>query len=469
MKCETFTFQSHVPASPQAVYDWHSRPGALERLLPPWKNIELRAKQGGLEPGTEVDLAIRLGFLRLRWRARHGECQPGRYFTDAQVNGPFRSWEHRHEFTSDGAGGCWMEDRVVYALPMGWLGWGLAGWFVRRDLRRMFSWRHRIVAADFASDRCYAVPKMKVMISGAGGLVGTALSATLSQHGHEITPLQRRAAAAGSPGGPWWDPRSGQIDLQGAGPVDAIVHLAGENLAGRWTQRKKEAIWKSRVEGTRLLCTAIARMPQPPSVLVSASAVGIYGDRGDELLDEESKAGHGFLSDLAKEWEAATAPVRERGIRVVHARLGIVLTPRGGALARLLPVFQLGLGGPVGNGRQYWSWVGLDDAVAALERMLVDRAFAGAYNVVTPHPVTNSEFTRILGRVLHRPAVLRIPAPLVRLGFGEMGEAMLLSGARVLPRRLEQSGFVFHQPTLESALRHLLGRSEGKTTRGGNA
>lgn len=301
----------------------------------------------------------------------------------------------------------------------------------------------------------------RIVIAGASGLVGTALGTCLARRGHRIDPLVRRPPRPGTTE-IRWDPAGGEIDAAGMEGVDAVVNLAGENIAaGRWTTERKERIRTSRIEGTRLLCEALAGMARRPAVLISASALGYYGDRGDTPVTEESTAGAGFLADVCREWEAATDPARQAGIRVVNLRIGIVLSTAGGALARMLPAFRRGFGGRIGGGRQYMSWISLDDLVAIIEYLLVAEGLSGPVNAVAPTPVTNAEFTRTLGRVLRRPTWMHIPGLVVRLGFGELGETLLLSGARVQPVRLLAAGFRFGDPDLEPALRRILGRPPG--------
>jgi hypothetical protein len=298
-------------------------------------------------------------------------------------------------------------------------------------------------------------------MTGARGLIGSALSRRLSASGYRVTRLVRGPA---SPGEISWDPARGRVnprDLEGA---DAVVHLAGENVGARWTPERKALIRGSRLQGTRLLSTALASTARPPAVLISASAIGIYGDRGDEVLTENSPpadAASDFLTALGLEWEAAAEPARAAGMRVVHPRFGLVMSAAGGALKKMLLPFRLGLGGRLGNGLQWMSWISIDDAVGALCHLLATDSFSGPVNLTAPEPVRNADFTRILGKVLGRPTPFPIPAAVLRLVLGEMAETTLLASARVLPRRLLASGYRFEHPDLESGLRHVLRTERG--------
>ena len=303
---------------------------------------------------------------------------------------------------------------------------------------------------------------MKVAVTGATGLIGSALVPFLRSGGHEAAPLPR-LSASGRGGGddPSWDPATGALSDGALDGVDAVVHLAGENIAGgRWTAARKARIRDSRVDGTRRLAEALAALPQPPRTLVAASAIGFYGDRGDEELDESSAPGPGFLPEVCQAWEAAAAPAREAGMRVVHLRIGIVLTPAGGALAQMLFPFRMGAGGVIGSGRQYMSWVALDDVLGGIQHALCTDGLNGPVNMVAPNPATNTEFTKTLGRVLRRPTILPLPAFGARLAFGEMADALLLASTRVDPARLREGGYDFGYPSLEDALRHVLGRTQ---------
>lgn len=299
-------------------------------------------------------------------------------------------------------------------------------------------------------------PAGLVALTGASGLLGARLTPALLGEGYGVLPLVRRTPGTGEA---QWDPLHGTLDLERMAGVTAAVHLAGESIAaGRWTESAKRRIRESRTRGTRLLSESLARLTPPPSVLVSASAIGIYGDRGDEVLTEESHLGADFLAATGREWEAATAPAANAGIRVVRLRFGIVLAREGGALPRMAQPFLIGAGGPIGNGRQWMSWVAIEDVVAAILAALADPAYTGAINVVAPEPIRNADFAKGLGRVLHRPALIPAPAFALRILFGEMADAALLASQRVVPSRLATLGFRHRFPTLEPALHHALGR-----------
>ena len=296
-----------------------------------------------------------------------------------------------------------------------------------------------------------------VAITGASGLIGRALLARLRSSGRRVRPLVR-SVRADTPDDIVWDPMRGVLnprDLEGA---EAVVHLAGEPIAQRWTGSRREAIRESRVRGTELLSRAIATLERKPGVLLSGSAVGYYGDRGDDAVDEESPAGTDFLAGVARAWEASTAAARDAGVRVVILRSGVVLSPHGGALERLLPPFRLGVGGPIGTGRQWMSWIALDDHLNAMEHALATTGLHGPVNLVSPNPVMNAEFAATLGRVLGRPALVPVPSFALELLYGEMARATILAGQRVLPKALLRAGFKFAHPTLEEALRFELAR-----------
>lgn len=301
---------------------------------------------------------------------------------------------------------------------------------------------------------------MNVLLTGSHGMIGSALSPALAAKGHRIVRLIR-VPSSPSLDDAVWDPASGHVvDSSRLEGMDAVVHLAGESIAaGRWTPARKARIRESRVLGTRLLAETLVRLSRPPRVLLCASATGYYGNRGEEVLREESPPGTGFLANLCREWEAAAEPARRAGMRVVHLRTGLVLSATGGVLPRILPLFRLGLGGPIGSGRQYMSWIAVHDLVSAILHLFTSEGVTGPVNIVTPHPVTNREFTRTLGRVVSRPTPFPVPAFVLRVLFGEMADDALLVSARVDPAKLRASGYTFRFPDLEPALRVLLGRT----------
>jgi uncharacterized protein (TIGR01777 family) len=448
-----------VDAPQHQVFGWHTCPGAFERLAPPWRPAVVVGTTGHPpEPGAEVRLRVKVGPFWLPWTAAHGEWMPDQWFTDQQVQGPFGSWHHTHRFSAMDEQTTRLDDVVDYTLPLGPAG-ALGRGYARREVDRMFGYRHQVTANDISWHQQYGLAPMRVAMTGATGLIGSALTAFLRSGNHQVTRLCRRPTDG--PDTVVWNRDSQTWPASAFEGTDAVVHLAGENIAGgRWTEARKNRIRESRVDGTRRLCETLAALPTPPQTLVCASAIGFYGNRGSDPVDESSDPGEGFLPDVCKGWEEATRPATERGIRVVHLRLGIVLTPAGGALKQMLLPFTLGAGGVLGSGDQFMSWIALDDVLGSVLHVLANESMVGPVNAVAPAPETNRVFTRTLGRVLRRPTLIPAPAPAVRLLLGEMADALLLTGVRVEPNRLTSSGFRFGYPTLEGALRHVLGRPD---------
>jgi uncharacterized protein (TIGR01777 family) len=451
---------STLPVSAEEAFAWHERPGAFERLTPPWERVEVLARTGGIEDGARTTLRVHTGPVPLRWVAVHRDYIQGRRFVDEQAEGPFSHWVHQHLFEPIGPAASLYTDRIEFAPPFGTLGAAAGMWLARPRVERMLAYRHPMLREDLAAHARFPDQgPLQVAVTGASGMLGLALTPFLTTGGHRVTPVSRQARPGDAIR---WDPASGAVDVSAFEGFDAVVHLAGENVGVRWTRERKRRIRESRVDGTRLLAETLASLERPPRVLVAASAMGIYGDRGDEVLTEDSTpAGPpaDFLVDVGREWEAATEPARAAGIRVVNLRFGIILTPAGGALGRMLPPFRAGAGGPLGSGKQWVSWISMDDAVGAVHQALFTEALSGPVNAVAPEPVTSRTFAATLGRVLHRPAILPAPAPALKLLFGEMADTALLSSQRVSSARLVASGYSFRHPRLEPALRHVLGRS----------
>ena len=463
-----FLHEFRIPHPSAEVFAWHERSGAFERLAPPWMKVRVRTRTATIRDGGELELEVARSGISFTWRLRHRDYREGRSFTDEQVKGPFRRWVHTHRFEDDGAGGTRIVDEIDWDVPAGGAVNGLAVPVVERELSRVFAFRKRRLSDDILGHAVWMHrPRLSVAISGTGGLIGSALSHLLTTGGHRVRPLVRsREAASRIPGALYWSPARSEIDHDGLRGVDAVVHLAGEPLVQlpRWTPAKKRRILESRVRGTELISSALAGLrDNGPTALVSSSGIAYYGDRGEEVLDEEDGCGRGFLAEVTRAWESATRRASTAGLRVVIQRQGPALCPAGGMLEKLLIPFRMGMGGRAGSGKQYVSWIDLDDATGVMLHALMDDRVEGAINACAPEPVTNATFADVLGRVLGRPTRVPLPALVVRAGLGEMGEEALLFGQRVRPARLLETGYRFRFERLEDSLRHQLGRSPRST------
>lgn len=446
------TYSSVVDSPCAEVFAWHARPGAFSRLSPPWSPLRLVTEADSLRDGR-AELALPGG---LRWVAVHqaDSYDPPHRFVDSIGSDGLASlparlavrWRHTHDFDDLGDNRTRVTDRVDTPVP------GAA-------LRPMFVYRHRQLADDLAAHRLAAehgLAPRTVAVTGSSGLVGAALTAFLSTGGHRVIRLVRGPARGADER--QWNPDAPDPALLAG--VDAVIHLAGASIAGRFTDSHRSAIRDSRIGPTRRLAELIARTAARPSVLISASAIGYYGyDRGDQILNEDSERGDGFLAGVVADWEESTAPAAGAGVRVVRVRTGIVQSPRGGTLKLMRPLFSAGLGGRLGSGDQWLSWIGIDDLLDVYHRALWDGALSGPVNAVAPQPVRNTDYTRTLAHVLRRPAVLPVPSLGPALLLGEQGTRELACASqRVAPDKLNRAGHRFRQPELEQALRHLLGR-----------
>ncbi|HTO02557.1 MAG TPA: TIGR01777 family oxidoreductase, partial [Opitutus sp.] len=437
---EHFSFTTRIARPASAVFAWHAQPAALDRLCPPWEKVEVTESSKGIQNGAVVAVRNKVGPWWLNWTVEHRDYEAGRQFRDVQLSGPFARWEHLHRFEPDGENACRLTDEITYRLPAGGVGRAMGSGLVRRELSRLFTWRHATTKADLElSSPAPARAGQRILIAGASGVIGRTLIPFLRTQGHRIVRLVRRPARQSDE--VYWNPEVGELGEMALEGIDAVINLSGENVAGgRWTEARRGAIFRSRVDSTRTLVGAIQRLQRKPAVLVSASAVGYYGDCGDEVLTEQSEIGTGFLPEVCLAWETHAEVARKAGVRTALVRFGVVLTPAGGALAKLLPVFRAGAGGPIGNGRQWMSWISIDDVVGGIYHALMRRELDGPVNVVVPGAVTNREFTKTLARVLRRPAILPVPSPVLRAVFGEMADATLLSSQRAVPERLLATG-----------------------------
>ncbi len=453
-----FEKKSRISVCAQSAFDWHSRTGAIQRLIPPWEHVEIVDKKGTIQDGDQLTLRMK-GLLGQDWIAIHQNFRQGEQFEDRQESGPFKSWVHTHRFEPVNDHHCEIIDHIQYELPAGPVGPLVGGGYVASKLESMFHYRHQVLKCDLLRHQQYLhKPRMRILVTGASGLVGTQMCAFLSTGGHEISVLTRKPSKLPFYKEILWDPAHGILDAALLEGFDAVVHLAGENIAGqRWNDEFKERIKSSRVKSTMLLSQTLAKLDRPPEVLISASATGFYGDRGDEVLTENSTPGRGFLADTCVAWEKSADAARDRGIRVVHPRISMVLSSAGGGLSKMMTPFQLGTGGAIGSGNQFWAWISLDDLVYAIHEMIQNHRFTGPINIASPVPPTNREFTHTLGGVLSRPTIVPAPAFAVKMMFGEMADALLLASARIVPQELVNEKFHYSYPDLKSALSHTMG------------
>jgi uncharacterized protein (TIGR01777 family) len=455
-----FTHTSEYPCSARELYDWHSREGALERLLPPWEKVEVLEKSGGIEAGARVRLRFHSGPFKLfsfNFHALHLENTPGHSFHDIQQHGPFASWSHQH-FFSESNGGCRLEDRVEYRLPLQRIMIGPLRRAAQHSIERMFRHREEQLRADILlHQRCSDRP-LRILISGAGGVLGRELLPLLTTGGHEVWRLVRRKADPARRE-IRWDIENKDLDLSSAPAFDGVIHLAGEYIGlHRWTEKKKKKVLESRIHGTRLLVERLAALPQRPKVFISASAIGCYGDCGTDTADESHPFATDFISRVCHAWEKEAQTAEAAGMRTVMMRFGVGLTPKGGALQRIANASFCGCISALGKGEQILSWVSIDDMAASLLHALTCLKLSGPVNVVAPDPVSNREFLRAFAHITGHPLLFPLPAPLLKMIFGELADEMLLSGCRVSCQKLVESGFTFRYPELEPALQAMYGR-----------
>ena len=451
-----FSYYSEFDGRVEELFAWHEEEGAIERLSPPWQSCEVVKKTGGLEVGGEVLLYLKKGIFGQFWKARHTAYQKNAYFADVQDEGPFKSWHHRHVFEERGEQRARLRDDVVYELPWSSVSHRVARKFAEQQLVRLFRYRHQMTKRDFAyyQKRDPQHAGKRVLISGGSGFIGKRLTDFLRMMGYDVWILSRKAGDKRIV----WDIEKGVLAPESLENFHAIIHLAGESIAQRWTPEVKRRIVESRVKGTKLLVKTLAEVQKKPVVFICASGINFYGYEQEQICTEESTAGRGFLSEVVEAWEASARPVEDLGIRLCLARTGVVLHPQGGALAKMWLPFSLGLGGPIGQGKRKLSWIGLDDLVYAYYHLLKTDTVSGAVNLVAPGVATNQAFTDAFADALRRPAIFPLPPSFLRLALGEMAKETILCDLQVSAQKLLDSGFTFSGESVEKELAFLFGR-----------
>ena len=454
--CTQFQKQSTFSCTAKELYSWHEYDGALQRLLPPWENTTVIKRSGGLGAGGRTVLRLHIGYIPFTFEAKHIQAISGKMFEDQQKHGPFALWQHKHYFseTTDGAV---MKDHVSYTLPAHKLLPRFIHKFAARSLERTFHHRHTRLRHDILRHKQYSQNSMNILISGASGVVGRELIPFLTTGGHNVWTLVRRKADPDN-NEIYWNPATGEIDTQAIPQIDAVIHLAGEYIGlGRWNKAKKEAVIKSRQDGTTLLAQTIANLSPKPKVFLSSSATGFYGSSDSKDIEEDHPSGDGFMAEVCREWERATAPAREAGIRTVCMRMGVVLCAKGGALHRLLQIAPLGFPKSFGSGTQFTSWISIDDLLSATLHCLHTKTVNGPMNIVAPAPVTNEQLIATLARLTKRPILPPVPTSFLTTFYGEMAHEIALASCHVSSKKLEESGFIFSHNHLEDAIRSQLG------------
>ncbi len=434
------------------AYSWHTRKGALERSIPPWTSVAFLFPPGTPEKeGSQVGLQLKWGPFSMKWVLVHKNCIPGREFTDVQIQGPFRTYQHRHRFIENGPLSCKLQDEVSYQFFLPFLNQK-----IEKELSRAFSWRHAILKADLKTMDSYPRSSLRILLTGSSGFIGSKLKTFLELAGHEVIRLVRDRGKIANDA-IFWDPLHAEMKREDFENFDAVIHLAGAGIAkGRWTKKSKDELFLSRCRDTWVLSQILCRLYRPPKTFICASAIGFYGDRGTEMLTEESSQGVGFLADLCGHLEKATAAIEERGVRVIHSRFGAVLGAHGGMLQKMLGPFRLGLGGNMGTGEQMISWIGIDDILGGVYHCLMREQISGAVNLVAPEPVTQAEFARILAKKVKKPAFCHLPASFLKLALGEMAKELILSSQNVKPKKLIETGYAFRYSDLKTALDYVM-------------
>ena len=465
MATSTYKSELEVPVPVDQLFSWHENPGAFERLTPPFEPVKVKKRKGGID-GGEVHLQMKLGPIPLPWVARHHDYIKNEQFLDEQVSGPFASWNHAHLFEKIDAKSSKLIDKIDYKLPFGTVGKTFGGAFAEQKIKQMFAYRRNITKNDLVSQSKYSGLPLNIAVTGGSGLIGSQLKPYLTTAGHSVENIVRGRPQKGELS--WNLENKTMSNLSGK---DVVVHLAGEPISKPlggmiplpWTKWKRNEILKSRVEGTKLISEHIASLNNPPKVMICASAVGYYGDRGEDLLSESEESGDDYFSHVVSEWEKAAQPAIDAGIRVVFLRIAPVMSPLGGALQVLGNAARLGSSPPVAGGKQWWSWISLDDVVDVIYHSIINEKLSGPVNVASPNPVRQKEWASTLAKVIwgrFGPLTGLIPVPgfVLKSVLGEFGDVLALSSIKIDSSKLLDSGYEFRFENLEDCFRHLLGK-----------
>ena len=465
-----YKHETKVNADIESTFDWFEHEGSFRRLMPPWEVAEEVRADESLEVGSQRVFrfpAPGAPFFKMTWVAEHtGYEKPNgkkkAYFADTMVKGPFWKWDHDHYLTEvDGI--TTVVDDVTYSVPFGPLGMLvdkiLGGSLVTGRISSMFNAREFRLVRDMENHNKFNhFKRKKILVAGSSGLIGTQLVAFLDTGNHDVWKLVRRKADSNKKEISW-NPSEGKIDSSEIEGFDIVIHLGGVGIGDkRWSKKRKAAIRDSRVDSTTLLSNTLARLENKPELFMVASAIGYYGNRGDEIVDENTSIGDDFLTEICEKWENSADSARKAGIRTIHTRTGIVMSAVGGALGKMLLPAKMGGGGPIGGGKQWMSWISMDDQIYAMYHLMMSEDTEGAYNLTAPNPVRQKMFAKTLGKVLRRPAFAPLPGFVMRIMFGEMGVKLTLDSQRVMPKRLQESGYEFVHEELETALRDSLGK-----------
>lgn len=464
MQHHSFSRSSTLPVSCEEAFQWHERDGAFLRMLPPWMPTELIAKKGTIRNGDSITVKTKIGLIPIVFQALHQNFLLNTQFEDIQLKGPFAFYKHLHKFEKIDDKKCKLTDHIHYSLPVGIVANFIGQAFVEDKLNKLFTYRHRTLKYDLYLHSKYSQKKFKILVTGSSGLVGSTLIPFLTSGGHQVIKLVRRKTHIETEDighAAIWNSDKGEfLNPEILENLDAVVHLGGENIASqKWSEERKQQLIESRVHFTTALCNALTKqLHSKPKTFISASGIGIFGSRDyDDILHEDSKLGDGFLANLAKDWELAAKAAAEAGIRVVHLRFGTIISLSGGVLKKMYTPYRLCLGGPFGTGRQMVSWISIVDVLGLILFAISNEKVVGALNSVSPHAVTNEQFSELLAQSLDRPSSLRIPELFVETLFGEMGRELLLAGQHAKPTKALKFGYEFIHSQLHDAFSYYIG------------